>query len=378
MRSVRTAARVQATAIVVGLALLGPLGASVATVSAGDRPAPSTEGRSVVAREESAGADLGRPGVTLDLSPRRRRSVVVSGPRVPLYPTVELTCDHVPRTLVLERAEQTTVRTVLVYEVPPRLADVVLRSAECRLFLPGDEVVLSRALVWEAWAHPAQGRPPTVVLGRVVRVLDGGTVVARIGDREEIVRYIGVAAPRLQNPPLGMRYAARQATEINDLLAGRQAVRLELDAVERDPSGHLLAYVFVGERMVNEEMVRRGWAYAQAGSPNVRHREVFARLEREARTHGRGLWGESPDETERAQTLAVAAPGGTAARRGVAPLADGSCPVGHPVRADFHTYTGERCIFHPPSGKYYGVTKSEWCYVDEQEAREDGCRRSLW
>lgn len=40
------------------------------------------------------------------------------------------------------------------------------------------------------------------------------------------------------------------------------------------------------------------------------------------------------------------------------------------------TYSGERCIYHVPGGQFYDKTKPERCYATEEEARQDGCRRS--
>jgi micrococcal nuclease len=69
-----------------------------------------------------------------------------------------------------------------------------------------------------------------------------------------------------------------------------QRVRLELDAQVRDQYGRLLAYVWVGNVMVNAELVRRGYAQVMTIPPNVKHAALFVRLQREAREAGRGLW----------------------------------------------------------------------------------------
>jgi hypothetical protein len=44
--------------------------------------------------------------------------------------------------------------------------------------------------------------------------------------------------------------------------------------------------------------------------------------------------------------------------------------------AEFTTYSGERCIYHPPSGAVYTRTKPERCYTSGEEAVLDGCRPS--
>jgi hypothetical protein len=53
-----------------------------------------------------------------------------------------------------------------------------------------------------------------------------------------------------------------------------------------------------------------------------------------------------------------------------------TCPPSHPIKGNFTTYSGETCIYHMPSGCFYPKTKPERCYATEDEAQQDGCRRS--
>ena len=126
--------------------------------------------------------------------------------------------------------------------------------------------------------------------GVVVRVVDGDTVHVRLGDRIEKVRYIGVNTPELHHPTKGREPGGEEAARVNEELVGGKRVRLELDVQSRDRYGRLLAYVWVGDVMVNAELVRRGFAQVMTVPPNVRHQGLFLILEREARTVGRGLW----------------------------------------------------------------------------------------
>ena len=63
-------------------------------------------------------------------------------------------------------------------------------------------------------------------------------------------------------------------------------------------------------------------------------------------------------------------------RPGVDPKDAWSCPGTHPIKGNFTPSSGERCIYHPPGGQFYGKTKPERCYATEAQARQDGCRRS--
>ncbi len=63
-------------------------------------------------------------------------------------------------------------------------------------------------------------------------------------------------------------------------------------------------------------------------------------------------------------------------RPGVPPKDAWNCPAAHPIKGNFTTRSGERCIYHIPGGAYYEKTKPERCYATSEETRKDGCRAS--
>jgi micrococcal nuclease len=142
-------------------------------------------------------------------------------------------------------------------------------------------------------AAPASGQARATVDGVVVRVVDGDTVHVRVGDRIEKVRYIGVNTPEIHHPQRGEEPGGRRAHEVNRRLVEGKPVRLELDVQPRDRRGRLLAYVWVGDTMINAELLRLGYAQVMTVPPNVRHQALFLKLQRDARDAGRGLWGAS-------------------------------------------------------------------------------------
>ena len=128
--------------------------------------------------------------------------------------------------------------------------------------------------------------------GVVVRVVDGDTIYVQLADRVEKIRYIGMNTPEIHHPTKGEQPGGREAAEMNRRLVGGKRVRLELDVRSRDRYGRLLAYVWLGDTMVNAELVRRGYAQVMTVPPNVRYQNLFVKLQREARDAGRGLWRE--------------------------------------------------------------------------------------
>lgn len=127
----------------------------------------------------------------------------------------------------------------------------------------------------------------------VERVVDGDTIRVRYEGRSERVRYIGVDTPETRHPRKGLEPYGREATEANRRLVEGRRVRLVFDVQERDRYGRLLAYVYLPDgTFVNARLVQQGYARVLTVPPNVRHAELFGRLERQAREERRGLWAE--------------------------------------------------------------------------------------
>lgn len=136
----------------------------------------------------------------------------------------------------------------------------------------------------------APAAPGEAIEGTVVRVVDGDTIHVKLWGRVEKVRYIGVNTPETHHPTRGEEPGGREAAEMNRRLVAGQRVRIELDVRARDRHGRLLAYVWVGDLMVNAELVRLGYAQVMTVPPNVKYQELFVKLQREARDANRGLW----------------------------------------------------------------------------------------
>lgn len=114
----------------------------------------------------------------------------------------------------------------------------------------------------------------------VIQVLDGDTF--RLHDARD-VRCLGIDAPEKGDP------LAEEATAALNRLVSNREVGLETASREKDDHGRLLAYVFVGEMLVNEEMVRQGWAHVRRPI-SAKYRSRLRAAQAEARAAGRGIW----------------------------------------------------------------------------------------
>lgn len=120
--------------------------------------------------------------------------------------------------------------------------------------------------------------------------MDGDTLRLITG---ETVRLIGVDAPESVKPHHPVEPFGPEATRfLGDLIAqGGNKVRLEFDGTLRDKYGRLLAYVWIGEKLANEEIIRAGLARAEMEySYSVSMKRRFSRAEAEAKAAKRGIW----------------------------------------------------------------------------------------
>jgi micrococcal nuclease len=119
----------------------------------------------------------------------------------------------------------------------------------------------------------------------VMHVSDGDSFRCSDGRR---VRLTGIDSPEFQQQPFGAQ--ARKA--LSALLPVGTIVRLERDAAPNDQYGRVLAYVWAGSALVNEAMLRDGWALLYTVPPNVKYVDRLEHAQKEARARSAGLWGE--------------------------------------------------------------------------------------
>jgi micrococcal nuclease len=115
-------------------------------------------------------------------------------------------------------------------------------------------------------------------------VIDGDTIEVEMDGQRYRVRYIGVDTPE-QGEPF---YA--DATEVNRLLVEGNTVEMERDVSETDRYGRLLRYVYMGDGMVNEELLRLGVAQVATYPPDVKYTDRFLAVQQEAQAAGAGFW----------------------------------------------------------------------------------------
>ena len=147
---------------------------------------------------------------------------------------------------------------------------------------------IAAVLVAAALLQRTSGAPERAERHRatVQRVVDGDTIrLAGLGS----VRLIGIDTPEVYGRVDCFGPQASAFTK--SLLRRGTRVRYLVGAEPRDRYGRLLAYVWLGDgRMVNELLAARGYATTLTIAPNDRFAARFAAAESRARRARAGMW----------------------------------------------------------------------------------------
>jgi endonuclease YncB( thermonuclease family) len=131
------------------------------------------------------------------------------------------------------------------------------------------------------------GAEKTTLRGRVVKVIDGDSIVLESQGEKSSIRLSEIDAPERDQP-----YGPESKRALQRLAHGREA---RIVVIDRDRYGRWVGDVWVGEMRVNYEMVRQGhaWAYTRYAKSTA-----IVELEDEARREGRGLWRLDPEDRQ--------------------------------------------------------------------------------
>ncbi len=165
-----------------------------------------------------------------------------------------------------------------------------------RALFPGRKSLLAAVILaalaairwWTAELEPPAPESLGEEAYEVQRVVDGDTLLLTNRAR---VRLIGVDTPETVKPNHPVEPWGPEATEFTRQFVADGPIRLQFDRERTDRYGRFLAYVWVGDRMLNEELVRAGLARTEPQYRFARSmKERFRRAEQEAQAAGRGIW----------------------------------------------------------------------------------------
>ena len=151
-------------------------------------------------------------------------------------------------------------------------------------------LLLAAIRLWQDHSTPESPEALPEGVYRVERVVDGDTLLLANHAR---VRLWGVDSPETVHPNKPVEPFGPEASYFTKqfIASGDGTVRLQMDRERLDKYDRFLAYAWVDDRMLNEELIRAGLATAETGynySQSMKTR--FRRAEKEAKSNRRGIW----------------------------------------------------------------------------------------
>lgn len=151
---------------------------------------------------------------------------------------------------------------------------------------------LRNYLSQEAESSAEREDSPEIEKVRLIRVVDGDTLLVETDAGETYVRLIGVNAPESVAPDEYLEKTGKENTDegkaasefVRELLSGMDHLWLEYDEERTDQYGRTLAYAWLSEdrtdieNMLNARLVMEGLADPMKVRPNVRHADEIASL----------------------------------------------------------------------------------------------------
>lgn len=139
---------------------------------------------------------------------------------------------------------------------------------------------------------------------RVIRVVDGDTIIVAYEEKEERVRLIGIDTPEsVHNDERKNTDEGKIASDFTKAKLEGKYVDLEFDVERRDQYDRLLAYVWLEDEMFNRVLLEEGYAKTVVFPPNIKYLDDFKILERQAKEDKKGLWATRDLFDEKTETL---------------------------------------------------------------------------
>ncbi len=151
-------------------------------------------------------------------------------------------------------------------------------------------VVLTALAAWQfVFNGPAPPIPHEPGAAAVVqRAVDGDTLLLADHTR---VRLLGVDTPETKRPEAPVEPWGPEAHEFTRAHVEGRTVRLEFDKERRDKYDRVLAYVYLDDWFLNEELIRAGMGRAITNHPySEAMKRRFRIAEQEAQQKRRGIW----------------------------------------------------------------------------------------
>jgi micrococcal nuclease len=156
-----------------------------------------------------------------------------------------------------------------------------MRLGERKIFLLAALLILLRFTTGNTTSLREKPFPE---IGKCIKVIDGDSLVVKIGSEEKVVRLIGVDAPEKNEP---LYHEAKRRLE--EMILNKHLI-LKKDVREKDKYGRALRYAYIKGKFVNAFLIEEGLAVPEIIPPDVAQAKKLLSTAHSAQKKARGLW----------------------------------------------------------------------------------------
>lgn len=167
------------------------------------------------------------------------------------------------------------------------------------------QTAASAATIPAATAPSVAASSSTAVLHKIVRVVDGDTVVVELNGTPTTLRLIGLDTPEVVDPRKPVQCFGIEASDRAKELLMNTSVRIEHDESQGilDKYGRTLAYIFLPDGTnFAQRMIAGGYAHEYTYRLPYKYQPDFKAAEKAARESRRGLWADERCAAESARS----------------------------------------------------------------------------
>lgn len=128
---------------------------------------------------------------------------------------------------------------------------------------------------------------------QLVGCVDGDTSKLKIDGQTETVRFLAIDTPETKHPNKGVEPFGKEASDYTcDALKNANVIRVEFDlnSNQRDKYDRLLAWIFVDDKLLQEELLNNGLAKIAYLYGDYSYMDQLYKAEQSAQVNNLGIW----------------------------------------------------------------------------------------
>lgn len=123
--------------------------------------------------------------------------------------------------------------------------------------------------------------------------VDGDTIKVTLNKKEYTVRMLAVDTPESVHPTKGVEYYGKEASEYTCMMvknAKKLVLEYDADSDKEDKYGRLLAWVFVDDVLLQEELIKNGYAKVAYLYGNYKYTKKLESVQEITSANEIGVW----------------------------------------------------------------------------------------